>query len=201
MLGLRAIESKGKDNASYFSNQLIEACFVLKSPDSQHDRERLATAGHKGQTNVQVQYLSDRDEFHGMTNVTLREELVSYDERLPDVLERIDMKAKFGASRDHWCDATLGVSISVASIHSQEQGAMDAILRYNPSEADAANATNCREHAGYFGKTGPVCACCKLEKFLKAFDGKLYSYKSNTKRMVVAQQNRAPPFAPLHKPF
>eukprot|EP01043_Picozoa_sp_COSAG02_P067050 COSAG02_NODE_10637_length_1893_cov_7.555741_2_plen_579_part_01 len=98
------VPGEGKDNASYFSNQLIEACFVLKSPDSQHDRERLAAAGHKGQTDVQVQYLSDRDEFHGMTNVTLREELVSYDERLPDVLERIDMKAKFGASRDHWCD-------------------------------------------------------------------------------------------------
>jgi hypothetical protein len=54
---------------------------------------------------------------------------VHYDERLPDVLERIDMKRKFGASRNHWCDATLGFTVNVASINPHEQGAMDAVLR------------------------------------------------------------------------
>jgi hypothetical protein len=161
------VPGEGKDNARYFSNQLIEACFVLKSPDSLHDRERLAAASHNGQTNVQVQYLSDRDKFHGMTNVTLREEPVSYDERLPDVLERIDMKARFGASRDHWCDATLGFSMNVASIHSHEQGAMDAILRLHAQlQVEGASKRHLQEDIGRFKPAEMVAAIKSIDQAL-----------------------------------
>eukprot|EP01043_Picozoa_sp_COSAG02_P028780 COSAG02_NODE_1761_length_11029_cov_46.691034_2_plen_1633_part_00 len=161
------VPGEGKDNASYFSNQLIEACLVLKSPDSEHDRERLAAAGQKGQTNVEVQYLSDRDKFHGMTNVTLREELVSYDERLPDVLERIDMKARFGASRDHWCDATLGFSVNVASIHSLEQGATDAILRLHTQlQIENAGKQHWQEDIGRFKPAEMAAAIESIDQAL-----------------------------------
>ena len=145
------VPGEGKDNASYFSNQLIEACLVLKSPDSRQDRERLTVAAQELQTNVRVQCLSDRDKTHGMTNVTLREEPVNYDERLPDVLERIDMKRKFGASRNHWCDATLGFSVSVASTNSHEQEAMDAVLRLHAQlQAEGAGKQHWEEDVGRF---------------------------------------------------
>jgi hypothetical protein len=114
------VPGEGKDTASYYSNQWIEACFVLKSPDSQEDRDKLDKLSKEKHKELPiVQCLSDRDEHHGMTQVTLRSEPVGFDERLPDELE----------SRGNWCEATLAFTAKVAKpILNAATGDADAVL-------------------------------------------------------------------------
>ena len=97
------VPGEGTDRASYFSNQMIQACLVLRSPDNQDDRKTLDALASEQQP-VRVQCLSGRDAHHGMINTSLRKQAVDFDERLPDVLE----------NRGNWCKATLGFTANVA---------------------------------------------------------------------------------------
>jgi hypothetical protein len=69
-------------------------------------------------------------------------------------------------------------------IQAARKKVIDEMLKYDPSEGDVAAASNCKVHAAYFNKSGPVCSCCRLEKYLEAYDARLFAYRATTKRVV-----------------
>eukprot|EP01043_Picozoa_sp_COSAG02_P061965 COSAG02_NODE_8437_length_2570_cov_2.064751_2_plen_277_part_01 len=91
----------GTDTGRYYSNLNIKRCLVLKSPDSEAGQRRLDTlAARPHSPRVKVQ--SRRNEYNGMTEVTLKE--VDWTERIDDDLTPLG----------NWCPAVTTFTAAAA---------------------------------------------------------------------------------------